>query len=207
MNSMRSIRLWRGIPVKTVLMLVCICCLSRQACGQARVTIEAGDYTIKSLAFSPDGRTLASADESSVISLWDSQTGQLRKSIDQFGTRSVIFSPDGRTLAVGGRGAVSLLDPHTGRLIQTLKPNLKLSRILSDPHRVVAFSPDGRHLVVSPNAPVLIWDTQTRKFKSTGVYAESVCLSKDGAILAVGESGGGKISLIDTGSGRKLGTI
>jgi WD40 repeat protein len=54
---------------------------------------------IESVAFSPDGRTLAAG--SSVITLWDSASGQLLRTLSE-DSNSVAFSPDGRTLASGG---------------------------------------------------------------------------------------------------------
>jgi RNA polymerase sigma factor (sigma-70 family) len=57
---------------------------------------------IKSLALSPDGRLVASADDDGRIRLWDTGTGELRLEFPLGTGTVVVFSPDGRTLATAG---------------------------------------------------------------------------------------------------------
>ena len=63
------------------------------------------------LAFSPDGKTLASGTERTV-KLWEVATGQERITLKR-GARILAFSPDGNTLGVGVRGQVLLLPALT----------------------------------------------------------------------------------------------
>ena len=70
----------------------------------ATATLEGHHSTVYSVAFSPDGKTLASGG-GTVVKLWDSRTklelGTLKGHDDM--VNSVAFSPDGKTLASGSR--------------------------------------------------------------------------------------------------------
>ena len=78
---------------------------------------------IFSIAFSPDGKTIASGCYDGTIRLWDLGTGthKTRLTTYKVSVNSVAFSPDGRTLASGREdGIVRLWDAHTGEHKKTL---------------------------------------------------------------------------------------
>ena len=136
-----------------------------------------------SVAFSPDGSTLASGSLDSIARLWDVSTGTVLHTLTDHTdwVNSVAFSPDGSTLASGSRdGTVLLWDVATGAVLHTLTGHT------SSVHSV-AFSPDGGTLASSSyDRTVRLWDVSTGTVRNTltGYTGMVGAFSPDGLTLA-----------------------
>ena len=166
---------------------------------------ESSEY-VWSIAFSPDGRTLAGANSDGRVRLWDVETGQRKAALtgSEGCGPDVAFSPDGRTLATGGYGGVWLWDVGTGRHKATLRVN-RFDAVWS-----VAFSPDGRTLAAgsSRDGTIWLWDAKTEQHKATleghTITVRSVAFSPDGQTLASAGGSGVRLWNVNTGQHKAI---
>jgi WD40 repeat protein len=140
---------------------------------------------IRSLAFSPDGRTLATAENAGTITLWDVRTRRSRPPLrghDRL-VSHLAFSSDGARLASASwDSTVAVWDLASGRLAARLRGHMR-------PVLCVAFSPDGRRLATSSeDQTARLWDVETGQevltLRGHTDIVSAVAFSPDGNRLA-----------------------
>jgi uncharacterized delta-60 repeat protein len=159
--------------------------------GEPASVLEGADWArmgwVLSVAYSPDGKAIATGTEDSMVRLWDVASGrEIRRFTGNIAELfSVAFSPDGRFLASGSLDTtVDLWEVASGRLLYTLMGH-------SDLVRSVAFSPDGKLLASgSADKTMRLWDVTARRllytFEGHTDPVSSVAFSPDGKFLASG---------------------
>ncbi|KAK0747323.1 WD40-repeat-containing domain protein [Apiosordaria backusii] len=170
-------------------------------------TLEGHSDSVYSVAFSADGRQLASGSYDNTVKIWDPASGQCLQTLEGHSDSvySVAFSADGRQLASGSYdNTVKIWDPTSGQCLQTLKGH-------SNSVNSVVFSADSRQLASgSGDKTVKIWDPASGQCLQTleghSNWVNSVVFSADGRQLASG-SDDNTVKIWDPASGQCLQTL
>jgi WD40 repeat protein len=178
-------------------LLLSACANPATAQPKVRAAIDTGLDGALSLAYSPDGKTLATVSASNSIILWSMTTGKKIGAIsleqaDEM--RSVAYSPDGKTLVAWGEKSIKLWSATTGKPTGTLKGH-------AGPVHAVVYNPDSKTLASASDDKIIkLWDAATGKntatFKGHTDAVLSLSYSRDGKTLASsGKAGDGSIRL------------
>ena len=188
--------------------------------GREVAALRGGLAGFLAIAFSPDGRLLAtaaarqsSATASAEIKVWDLASGrELATFAGPGGIAELAFSPDGRRLAsTGPQQAATLWDIRSGRELLSLPIDGRtgLGERAAGPDSRVAFSPDGARLALVGFGGVMIWDATPGPEVLTihaPLQVQGLAYSPDGRRLAIADSEDA-VRVRDAATGRVLLTL
>jgi WD40 repeat protein len=139
---------------------------------------------VSSVAFSPDGKTIASGSDDDTVRLWNLQGREIKTLLGhRREISSVAFSPDGKTIVTGSADKTVKLWNLQGQEIKT--PKMKHNSDVTS----VAFSPDGKMIATgSTDKTVKLWNLQGQEIKTPKMEhnsdVTSVAFSLDGKMIA-----------------------
>jgi WD40 repeat protein len=168
--------------------------------GTERLTLGGHPSTVYTAAFSPDGKTLATASHD-LIKLWYAATGVERGQFQgnqASGTSALVFSPDGRTLAAAAGSVIHLWDLTTGRV------RCALTGHGDGRFGGLAFSPDGRRVVTAVNTEVKLWDAESGQEVLTLPLPPESDPQQIAVVVAVGFTADGRRLLAALRNGTQL---
>ena len=171
-------------------------------------------HIVNSVAYSPDGRYLASGSADKTIKIWDTKTGTELSTLTGHSeaVNSVAYSPDGRYLASASSDeTIKIWDVKNNKELNTFIYNY--SKTITGVGYLIriAYSPNGRYLASGYlNGTIQLWDVKTgNKVHTLTGHSGSViplAYSPDGRYLASGSSDG-TIKIWEVATGKELRTL
>jgi WD40 repeat protein len=171
--------------------------------GKELFQLEGHQALVESLAFSPDGKILASGGDDQVIRVWDTATG---KPIGKWAghnsaVQHLLFSPDGKVLVSSAGNNTRLWATETGKNFAKLEEPLFMM------DGTAAFTPDGKTLAMNNGGEVFLFDAANGKVLKKwrgqrGGMGSAIAVAPDGKTLATASSEG-PIRLWDASTGQE----
>jgi WD40 repeat protein len=197
------------------MLTIALALLSYPVAEPPKPTVLSGHQgVITTLAWSADGKSLATASTDRTIRLWNPADGQQTASLEKvaregYGGPVFAFTQDLKTVAINYWGEITIRNIADGKVLTKIDPILDRGQRSAFRPDVfaMAFSPDGKRLATAgsvaavggshglPGGKVIVWDAESGKLlhqsDKLSTAASSVAWSNDGSRYAAGTNGAG----------------
>jgi RNA polymerase sigma factor (sigma-70 family) len=168
--------------------------------GKEEMTLARCQCEVRAVAWSPDGKSLATGGTDCLLRLWEVATGKETDTLLAFHkyVHAVAFSPDGRRLAAATREGPAVDGrPYPAEVkvwyVASKRLNLDITTTGREVHSL-AFSPDSKHLATGEENELALWSLdeakELRRQTAQASRIKAVAFSPDGKTLAFGDDHG-----------------
>ncbi len=170
------------------------------------LSLEGHSDWVRSCAYSPDGRLLASCSDDKTVCIWDPRTGEIQRKLDGFDSwvYRVLFSAKNNLLATMQHRSLKIWDGATF-VLQVSKEGLGQGVAIDAIHDM-DFSPDGSKLAAAMDDIVAIWDIPSYELVKTWTCPDRVNRLRfsGNASLAISSKSPNRISIRSLEDGQVL---